>query len=352
MYTVVIIPEPHIWDKDFTTVPEYSVECRKNMQMVYDILASVENPVALFVGDVFHRGFSTYEGGQYWEKYFYEVYTLTAGRVYSVVGNHEFTYQKSNPFWHFATINSDFVSFRVKSKDPSTCMNFIQIEDGICIENVMFIFAHYGMNLNDITVPDNIKSVVLCSHNTLISEEITNNLNNVYGRDMNTAYLKPVSIRTPGALPRTEKLKHVYVGHMHKAFGKYAVCEEINGIKYSFELTNLGSLGRTNATEYNDNDLSRVIPIIKIDGDITSEESRVITLSSRKSVVSEDAVVHGKEKYRGQQTIRELKTLSLEIDDTIGSIKSYLEDKPEMAELFTSSLDCTLPYELTQLLEM
>lgn len=347
---VVIIPEQHLYHKSIITVPEMVQDNQNIINEILDLLSRLTNPTVIFIGDIVHRGIKNSEDTYFINGFFRAVSRLTKGRVFSVVGNHELSYRKNNPFWGVSDIQSKYIQAIVPQIydviDP-----LVIVPDDLVIGDMQYSFGHYGRIYGDIyNVAEGVKEVTLLSHNSLLVGEVLKYFNDT-GTDLQEQFIKMQDIRDTGSMPRTNLLKYVYVGHLHKAHSVFKVEENINGIDYSFSLRYLASLGRTNHSEYTD-DILRQLPIHKIrNGIFVGEDLYTITLPTREASVDERVVLENKEGYERQKELRTLKKIEERTMDLIVSVDDYIKEDATLLDWFRRAGSGEFPIDLLTLME-
>ena len=340
---VFIIPEPHIWDKNFKNRVSYPQEIYGYLDRVVSIVKTYEGEdiTIIFPGDVFHRTFTSIGGLIKAFNFFATLNNLSNSNVYSCVGNHELSYPFNNPFWMLAKDKtSRFGSMRGLEAYGSISKGLTVVDD-LTIGNLKFIFGHY--NRQDLA-DESDKDLVLITHNSIIEAEICSYLQNTMGRAANAEYMHTTSLRSKEALPLSERLKYVFVGHMHTFYSSFTVEENICGVPMNFQLQYLGSLGRTAVNEVNDSDLERTIPhfVISEDGTYTYDGIS-IELQPRASVVVEEIVTEQHEAYSREKAVKQLKESNVFGDSAYDAIVNNLQSFPLnlglFRELYTNEID-------------
>lgn len=346
---VVIIPEQHLYHKPIVTVPDMVKDNEKIMQDLLSLVQSLTNPVVIFIGDIVHQGIKSTENSYFIEDFFRSMSLYADSRVLSVVGNHELSYRKNNPFWGAAYVDSDYVKTIVKHT-YSINQPLIGVIDDLVINDTQYAFGHYERRFyGTYSVLSGVKQVVLLSHNSLICNEIIEAMNNK-GKGIDSRFLSVKNLHDGTNMPRTLLLKMVYVGHLHKAHGIYHVQEDIGGLDLDFTIRYLASLGRTNHSEY-DNDTTREIPIhVFRNGKFVEERIHTIELPSREVSVDERVVLENREAYDRQKQRRELKQVSAINMNLIDAISTGINDKPELMDLFERTKGNQMDIDLIALL--
>ena len=295
---VIIVPEPHIWDKNFTSIPNSKMDLASTMMDVLRIIQeeSFKDKIAvMFPGDIFHRGLRDADTSMDWQDYFIYIWQLTEGRLFSAVGNHELTYRQYNPFWRMSESESEFINRYNFIRSAKANIRPFRIVDKWVYGNTEFIFWHYGANISEYT--SDAENVVIISHQPILDNEMASILMNKYNRDQLMNIIDYKSIRNMDALPKLANIRYVFNGHMHSAYSRFCVDEIVNGVPYKFVLQYLGSLGRTQAPEVRDTDLTRRIPILCIseEGPIT-EADRFVELQGEECL-DQKKIEDNREKY-------------------------------------------------------
>ena len=347
---VVIIPEQHLYHKPIATIPEMVNDNNDIIEELLKLLGGLCNPTVIFIGDIIHRGIKSTEDCYFIEDFFRAVNTLCCGRVFSVVGNHELSYRKNNPFWGVSLIKSNYVNNLIHYNYNVTSPLIVVVDD-LVIGDVQYVFGHYDRcYYGKYDTGIDVSKVVLLSHNSLLTGDIIDNMSNK-GVDLNVDYIRKTELLDSNNIPLTSKLKYVYVGHMHKAHGIYEVEEVIDGVDLNFNLHYLASLGRTNHGEYTD-DVEREIPIHCIrNGLFEKEVYHNIMLPKREESVDERIVLENKESYDRQKTNRKLKKIESTTMDLINDVQDYIKNEPILLDWYQRSSNSDLDTSIIELLD-
>ena len=363
MDIVRIIPEEHRWDKNFETRVDYVEECKSYANR---ILADLEKQKALldpekdrlfviYMGDINHRDFSDLESFLYWLQYFIRLNEICDGNVYSLIGNHEITYSHNNLFWMISDIQSDWAKERLKHLNASGMLKpLIKVVDELVLNDTMFIMGHYGRDLSEYTessISPEIKNVILLTHNQIMNSTVIRHFRENMHRDMSPEHIRYTSLEKEGILPRTERLRRVYVGHMHKAYGQFHFVSDIDGVNYDVVLDYLASIGRTNVTEIAEDFCERNIPNITCDIICLYCYCIIFTLVSRGVVVNEATLTRNRETYGSAKAIRELRETHIVMRDPVTDIRSKLGKGTVDSYIFESALTGSMPDDLIQNLD-
>lgn len=358
MNFVRIIPEEHRWDKNFETRVDYVEECKSYASRVLTMLEKQkelldpeqDKLIVIYMGDINHREFSTLDAFLYWLQYFIRLNEICDGNVYSVMGNHEVTYARNNLFWMLADIQSPWVLENTKHVNKFNLLApLIKVVDDLVLDDTMFLMGHYNRDMSsysDKTIPPDIKNVILLSHNQILNSTIATHFKENCNRDMIPQHIRYESLEKTGILPRTSRLRHVYVGHMHKAYGKFEYESIVEGTEYKLTLDYLASIGRTNVQEIADDFCERNIPNIQVAPNYLDCDSSKFMLVSRGVVVDEKIVAQRRETYSSQKEIRELRRSNFDVKDPVTTIREKLRNNTVGGYMFSCALEGHMPSDL------
>lgn len=346
---VIIIPEQHLYHKAIITVPEMVPDNARICKEILQLIQKSHKPVVIFMGDIIHRGIKNTEDAYFIEDFFRAVSQYTNGRVFSVVGNHELSYRKNNPFWGVAAIQSNYIK-SIVPHNYEIQHPLIGVVDDMVIGDMQYTMGHYGRVYGgSYFTADNVKYVTLLTHNSLVTNEILEYAK-AKGSNLQPQYIRIRELRENGNLPKTTLLKKVYVGHLHTVRGSFNVQEEISGLSLNFTLHYLASLGRTNHGEYTD-DVERNLPIHIIrGGKFIEEKFHKIILPTREASVDERVVLENREGYERQQQLRELKKIDTHTMDLICAVEEYIKESPVLSDWFTRASNNELDPELIEII--
>jgi hypothetical protein len=346
MNTLIIFPEPHCWDKNISTVQNSLGEVKEHMNFIRQVVEHAENPVVISPGDLFHRGFSDFTEALYWISYWIDIQQLTSDNVYTVVGNHELSYPVNNPFWSMIDNHSDVITKSVKF--PVSMLPIINVCDNKVFSGVQVVFGHYGVPIKNYTISES-EPTILITHNNILTPEIANVLKNKYHRKLPSEYLSCGSFRDDACIPHIENLKEVFIGHMHTAYSNFTLDEMMNKLHMKFGIHYLGSTGRTNASEFNDDDLERTVFCLKVDSGSYEIETHKFSLYFRDKCIKNDVVRDHQDKYDLNKKVKEIHSRYYS-DKPMNDIRSDLIDYPEQLNLLEHALSGNPPQELYDLL--
>ncbi len=336
MSKVLIVPEPHIFDKSFQNRYSYRKEIETYLYQVKAMAKQYkdagEKVYIIFMGDVFHMGFSKMVPLVANLDWFKNLEQEFEGNVYSLIGNHELSYPQNNPFWMLADFDSKwYTSYKaIPGFGTAPC---VKVRDELVVDNTLFIFGHYHREEFDYDFSQ-YDDVQFLTHNSIMDKEVVNVIKDQFHRDPKMEYAGGgvTSIRQKGSIPLSSKLSHMYVGHMHTAYSHFFVEEDVDGVHLDFELRYLGSLGRTNHAEVNDEDLVRSIPVV--DTITHSVEYLELVLWSRSQCVKEEVVEKSQYAYQKTKAIKRLRQSNMSMQSPIDGIREWLSQSPADLELF------------------
>ena len=351
---MIIIPEPHISSTNIESRSDYLGEIKDYLNSI-KMFIEQDNQIAFvtFVGDVFNRGFTDIDEYFYWIDWFNGLDSLLSNRdgcIYSVIGNHELSFSKGNPFWRLVSRRDGKYLTECKwdnrSAFPVGLKSLITVCDFVDLENVSIFFCHYDKIQNcENLVMEHIKQYgeernrICISHNSIISHEIANVLRENYGRDPLTHFIQHEQI---SSYELFTKFDAVFNGHMHKAFSNFTITDEVT--EHETLLYYLGSLGRTNSDEVNDRDLKRVCPII----DLTEFKLQLLTISlwNRQKSLRENYEVEKEIEHIEKREYSEICSKLEDIEKPIDTIMNSLTDRDMLV-----ALECAVNSERPQALE-
>lgn len=271
----------------------YLSEILDAMQQVMEIASAYREKVdgklvAMLLGDVFD-GSSNVPGESMMlleiMKYFLSVFD----QAYAVVGNHEITYQRDNPFWYMASSieDADLLQYR-RAIQPKGITEYFTIPSTVSDGEVVFYFNHYGIQAK--AAPEGTWRIGLFHQNVG-----SNDICKMWGTFDNVEQAAYVQSYT-----------HCFFGHMHMAKGAYWLNEE-----HTCKGEWLGSLGRTSVTEIAEGTRDVNVPAVIIeDGKLVAIEDNPVALKSFEECVNVQTYEASK------KTREELKARKIEIQRT------------------------------------
>lgn len=346
---VFVITDLHLWHKPLRSMPNMLYDNSLYQTKIKEMIKGSVNPIVILLGDVYHRGCKGSEEVFPLLEFPLTLNKMTNGRLYSVVGNHEFTYSKGNPFWALANVNSVYVRRNTYALDA------IRVTDYLRIGSSLFYLKHYGFDYLDDDesfVLEGVKDSFCMTHNTVMSTVIKDILQKK-GLDANIHDKKAKQLFSGVAIPHTSTLREVFVGHMHMALAKFNIAEMAGDVDYDFNINYLGSIGRTSATEYNQHTL-REIPKISIrNGQYEGIEFLPLQLQERHMSIKESQIKDLKESYVLTKQRNELKTMKYVNDsEIITALDSLVVDTlpTQQAVLYKALRENTLPEDYVKVL--
>lgn len=225
---------------------DYFRESLNNIENIMGIAAKYKEKGysvnACFLGDVFDSSFSNVmEAMQAVDifKFFCSNFT----NVYSVVGNHEITYAKNNPFWVLtANVEAESISSIKRYLKPIGICGTLVVPDVIKNGDTTIYFNHFGTTAK---VPNTKGVNIGLFHQNVGSNDICKmwgTFDDIKDADYVLGY------------------NYCFFGHMHMAKGAYWL-NKTQTCKGEW----LGTLGRTKITEIEDDNLQVNVPAILID---------------------------------------------------------------------------------------
>lgn len=309
-----------------TLLKEQDILMRKILSRIYEVSEKVAEHYVIFAGDLIHNTLDSTTQAQtiLWLN---DINSLCAG-VYSVIGNHELTYmKKGNIFWNLAYGSNLKVPVKFEHY-----RDLIHVEEGFRIDDCYFKLWHYGQEWLPIT-DKTVKDLVVVGHNAVkfpgLKETYDNN-----GVNIQELYVNYCDLAR--CLTNPEILKWIFLGHMHSLVGRFKFDEEINGKHFNFMLENMGSMSRTDSTQFNIT-RQRNMPTLYIDGSIQNVESHIIELTD-KSVLCEEEISKRQEIYQKGKFIKQLKQTEFNEVDVVSEIESIYAFELEKLEMFRQAL--------------
>lgn len=292
---------------------------------------------ALFMGDIFD-GACTNSSDAMQAMEIFRYFCSEFDASYAVVGNHEITYAKDNPFWFLVSGIEDegLVNIR-RFIQPRGMNNTITIPDIITDGDVTIFFNHFGVKPK---IPECSGVRIGVFHQNVGSNDICK----MWGTFDNVEEASYI-----------QGYNYVFFGHMHLAKGKYYLNKE-----HTCMGEWLGTLGRTKVTEVLDDSLEVNIPAITIcDGKFTGVDDNYVTLQEYSQCVDklkveasqigrklvEEQKVKANLEYKGESLFD---TLEVKLGETpLGFLLNFLNhSEAEVLYAYNSTLQsCGLENE-------
>lgn len=244
---------------------------RKNYQLelleVFNIVICLSNNYRkrnynvflIFLGDIFHRGIKQTPNALTALTLFNYVCSFF-DKVFSLIGNHEFSYYDDNPFWYLISEIEDTSILNLKNliMQPKGLKNTFNIVDKIEDGNTAIIMNHYNLPIKP-AMPNKKVNIGL------------------FHQDIGSIKLGKMwtSFEDIETSSKLDGYDYCFLAHLHDIYGKFEVNSKL--IAYF-----LSTFGRTNHLEIDDNKLERNIPAILInDGNFIRIEDNYLFLKSR-----------------------------------------------------------------------
>lgn len=300
----------------------------------------------VFLGDITDNSFKDQSKAVYFNNLFV-LFKRIVKNIYTVVGNHEMSYYKDNPFWTLMTkIESERIHKVInRSWQPLGALDLIQVVDTLEIGNTCLHFNHH---VTPLSVPVPGKKNIGLFHKDIVAKAIIDDMKLNEGMDIFES--KPIYLeKTPGVLRGYDIC---FFGHMHKIYGSWEYTDESTG--QNITLKYLGSLGRPNHSEVQDNFLTRNLPALIFDAYNNFErvEDNLIQLTSREESVKEEIIARKQEEYQEKKARKYFLSYKSFGDDPIKNIKEALTQYGQGAlDFFDDYLESDTPLFEHKLME-
>ena len=235
--TVLVVPETHLTDNNIGSRMDYVAEMKDIHGVVEDVILKLKPDYTVYMGEIFHRGFTTASGVCYWFDKFIHLNKYTT--ICCVKGNHEDSFKANNPFWYMAN------GAGVEGAGVITLPNNLVLND------VALNFEHFGIENEFVSG----KKTIGFMHTDIMTPTIREFFEGKeQGGDFWVKDLKGVTTDN-----MFQQYDLIFDGHMHK---KCAFLNIPRICGRPLQLCYMGSLGRTNVTEVDDSNLQRQLYII------------------------------------------------------------------------------------------
>lgn len=246
---------------------DYFGEILKSLQDIMGIADKYRSTGAsvnlVFLGDVFDAGLSNPMDAMQLMEVFY-FFCSIFDNVWSVVGNHEVSFARNNPFWFLVSdLQDESLKGLKRFIQPRGLTGRIVVPGTVVDGDTVLYFNHHGTQAK---VPTEGKVRVGLFHQNVGSNDIC---------------------KMWGTFDDVEEASYVqgyhysFFGHMHLAKGSYWL-NDAHTCKGEW----LGTIGRTNVDEVLDDFLDVNIPAIVVeDGVFRAIEDNTITLLPRASTI-------------------------------------------------------------------
>lgn len=357
----LLLTDLHDYFKNMSSRVDYTREIAhvidKTLSTVQSYREKGYNVTLITLGDLFHNSYRDIDKAIYSNN---QVIMLRqcVENFYAVVGNHEFTYYRDNPFWSLLTeIESTKVrSMLNKNWQPTGVIPVLRVIDRLEDGEVVFHFNHYD---TDIATPEKGKVNIGLFHQDILCKAIIEDMKLNKGIDV-------FEVEESLALAKRKRptiyfdksnvfygYSYAFMGHLHSIYGTWDYVDDLT--KHKTILYYLGSLGRTNHLEVNDKFLERNLPAVIVeDGKFICVEDNKFNLLSRQECVKEDVVAKAREKYEEKKAIEAVRSYLASTDNPIENILGVFNENEYIANMFSEYLTtdmCEYERELQKLME-
>lgn len=270
------------------------------------------NVILLYGGDIFDNVFRDVE------KALYEFDSICyldslADKSYSVIGNHELTYKKDNPFWTLVSnVNPEMENLPTKNIKPSGVKGVLNITDRLIDGNVVFNFNHYGTGV--------LKPIAGKYNFGLFHQDIhcSPAINSAKVMGLEPYVTDCINLDTNDVLTGYD---HSFFFHFHKYYGKW----KIDGDRI---IQYLGSLGRPDVSQVKDTYLERTIPCVIVeDGNLVEVKDIKFNLMSEKECLKFDVIEKQKKKRKKKKIVKSLDEDDIIHTDVITTVKEKINSE-------------------------
>lgn len=268
----------------------------------------------MLLGDVFHNSYKSVFPAIV-DHDFFVLWRERIGDCYSLVGNHELTYYKSNPFYTLiSTIESERLQQVVnKVWQPLGAVDVLRVVDSVQDGEVTFYFNHYGTGIQR---PGKVGVAIGLFHQDVIDRSILKQVE----KERETTVFTKAAVDMEGS-QLFSGYKYCFFGHMHLAYGSWKMGDTV--LRY------LASLGRTNVLEVRDDFLERCIPVVKVeDGIFAGVDENYFNLLKRSECVREDVVLQQHVEEEKKKVIAEMRSYTPMGDDPVKNLEALFAGEP------------------------
>lgn len=319
------VPNRYDYQEEINIVKVKIIETAvKYVKMGYNV-----NPI--FLGDLINRSYKDVMASQEINNFVVGL-SQNFGTCYSVVGNHETSFYKNNPFWGMVkSVDSDRLALLDRRVwQPRGLINIINIPDVITDGEVNIYFNHYGTG---VIKPEPNKTNIGLFHSDLLFKGITQYVREVEGVDVwegSVTYMDETSMM--------DGYNYAFFGHFHDIYGQWDWENDHTGFKT--RLYYLASLGRPKHTEVRDDFLERNLPVILVsDGKLKGIEDNKFDLPNRQTCVKEEIVAKQVEiRQKKKQKAELLEYYYPTSDQPVENIKQRLREMGEVDYQFFETL--------------
>lgn len=325
-HNFLIIPDCHFWDKNFTGRTNYVDECWETADNLLTYVRKDERITdVIFAGDIFHKGFSGLETFRPWVEYFSRLKGIVNGRggeLYAVIGNHEYSYSKNNPFWTLKGV-------------------FLKTPEKIHCNGKLIYLDSYPSGKGDRAAVDCVHADICVTHTEVIEPLVKADIEAETKRDMFVTH-------SHFGFSRFD-VDYLFCGHLHLANNTYVNINDHNpDIKTVVQY--LGTLGRTNYVEVRDDALDVCVPLIFVKEDEIKIEQKVIRLRDFASSVIPEAILTAKIQREARKELLQVKNEIL-VEDPFGKLVERYKDSPIVVDVLKALADNRMPQVLKDVLD-
>lgn len=327
----LIITDLHIINKMLVKNRiSYRTEIEQVEKEIDDLIDSYKNRGfivrLIFLGDLYHRGYTDPIASIKDNNYLVYL-SKKVDSIYSVMGNHELSYYKNNPFYTlFNKINSEKINnTHNRVYNPLGVLQVLNVVDTLEDGEVLFTFNHYGCGIEK-PIPGKVNIGLF--HQELICQEILDDIKRRYKIEGFTEEI--INLSSSNVF---EGYDYCFLGHMHKAYGTYNISDDNDS--NTTRLYYLASLGRTNHTEIQDNFRERNVPAVLIDsGKFECIEDNKFLLMKREDCILENEVLAEQEKRKTDKVLKEMKNYKASFDDPVKNVLEQISGNKDATTIF------------------
>lgn len=328
----ILITDLHASYRNKDSRHDYLGEVEKVIDEIFETVSkyvrSGHEVNLIFLGDITDNSFKDQSKAVYFNNIFVMLKRIVKN-IYTVLGNHEMSYYKDNPFWTLMTkVDSERIHKVInRSWQALGALDLVSIVDTLEIGNTCIHFNHHA---TPISVPKPGMRNIGLFHKDIVAKAIIDDMRLNEGMDIFEA--KPIYLeKSPGVLRGYDLC---FFGHMHKIYGSWEFTDETTGKEIS--LRYLASLGRPNHSEVQDNFLTRNLPALIFDENenFLGVEDNLMQLPSRAESIKEDVIARKQEQYEEKKARKYFLDYKSFGDDPVKNIKEVLTQYGQVALSF------------------
>ncbi len=171
-HKIMVIPDFHLVVRNPDNRFNYIEESLSYLDKIIQLIQDQKITTLIFLGDIFDRGFRVVKMDYLnkLETKFKSIETLC--KIYTLVGNHEITYARDNPFYRMVELTGEAKSLTATIQKPDEILNIIQAVDYVDFDNtVRFVFNHFSKYPTKSKFIDENKINIGLFHHDLVSFE-------------------------------------------------------------------------------------------------------------------------------------------------------------------------------------